>query len=177
LGDQLNTEDSIFIYTERSFNLEPFTSDADYPMQLSPIPKSFKENDTGLEYIGEWNQQMGDGGFIAQFIDNSSAEPIGVSDSSGKCMVAHEAPMDKSCENLSNPITGEAPYDFNQLKEPVGWTEFNFDDSNWTRAIEYSATAVDPTGGYDRIDWHSNAKLLWSSDLETHNTLFMSYDN
>lgn len=171
LGDQLIMEDSTSITTERSFNAESFTFAADYPMQLNFIAKDFRENDTGLEYIGARNQQMGDGGLIAQFFDDSTGELIESSHSGWKCLVIHEAPMDKSCENSSDPVAGTAPCDFRRLDEPVGWKGLNFDDSAWGNAIEHSSAAVDPKGGYDNVDWHSNAKLIWAGDLETDNTL------
>jgi hypothetical protein len=38
---------------------------ADLPMTVAFAFRDFMENDTGLEYIGERNQQMGDGGAIA----------------------------------------------------------------------------------------------------------------
>ena len=108
LGTQLIIEDSTSIDTERSFNAESFTFRADYPMQLNFILKDFRENDTGLEYIGARNQQMGDGGFIAQFSDLPNGESIGFSTPAWKCLVIHEAPTDKSCESHANPIAGEA---------------------------------------------------------------------
>ena len=48
------------ITTERSFNAETFVFNADYPLQLNFVAKDFKQDDTGLEYIGRRNQQMGD---------------------------------------------------------------------------------------------------------------------
>ena len=56
-GEKLIVEDSIPITTERSFNAETITFAADYPLHLNFILKDFKENDTGLEYIGARNQQ------------------------------------------------------------------------------------------------------------------------
>lgn len=140
-GEELILEDSVPITTERSFNAESFTFDADFPLQLNFILKDFKENDTGLEYIGARNQQMGGGGFIAQFFDANSNELIGYSNDGWKCLVIHEAPLDKSCEDLEGPLAGEG------------------------------ASAIDPKGGYDQIRWDSSAELIWSNDLETDNTL------
>ena len=171
LGEQLILEDSIAITTERSFNGESFTFNADYPMQLNFIAKDFKENDTGLEYIGARNQQMGDGGLIAQFINSADSQLIAATDSSWKCLVIHEAPLNKSCEASSSPIAGEAPCDFRSSAEPAGWKSLDFDDSTWANAIEHSTSAVRPKGGYDVIDWQEQASLVWSEDLETHNTL------
>ncbi len=84
IGEDLILEDSVSITTERSFNAESFTFNVDLPAQLNFIFKDFKENDTGLEYIGANNQQMGDGGFIAQFYDSASNELLAYS----KCRLA-----------------------------------------------------------------------------------------
>lgn len=171
LGDQLIIEDSVPITTERSFNAESFSFNADYPLQLNFIAKDFKENDTGLEYIGARNQQMGDGGLIAQFIDAQSGEVIAGSSEDWKCLVIHHAPTDKSCEDSENPIVGEGACGFTSTEEPEGWKLLSFDDSSWPNAIQHSSSAIDPKGGYDAIDWHNNAELIWSEDLETDNTL------
>lgn len=172
VGDQLIIEDSVPITTERSFNSEIFSFNADYPLQLNFVLKDFKQNDSGLEYIGARNQQMGDGGFIAQVFDNSSDGLVGFSQASGwKCLVIHEAPTDKACESLANPTAGVEPCGFNRLEEPAGWKELEFDDSSWPDAVEHSARAIGPKGGYDSVDWRDDAKLIWSGDLETDNTL------
>ena len=104
LGEALIVEDSVSITTERSFNAETATFEASYPLNLNFILKDFKENDTGLEYIGEPNQQMGDGGFIMQLTDLSTGDVVAVSNAECACTVIHEAPLDKSCENESNPV-------------------------------------------------------------------------
>ena len=171
LGEQLVLEDSVPITTERSFNKESFTFDADYPLVLNIIAKDFKENGTGLEYIGEPNQQMGDGGLIAQFTDSSTGEVIAVTSSDWQCTVIHEAPLDKTCENEANPVAGEAPCDFISLEEPEGWKSAEFDASSWSPATVYSAAEVSSKGGYDEVAWDAGAELIWGEDLETNNTL------
>ena len=55
-------EDSVPITTERSFNAESFEFEAERPFVIGLVAKDFKENDSGLEYIGTRRQQMGDGG-------------------------------------------------------------------------------------------------------------------
>ena len=72
LGSDLLVEDSVPITTERSFNAERLTFDADYPLHLRFVLKDFQENDSGLEYIGQRNQQMGDGGFIMQLMETDN---------------------------------------------------------------------------------------------------------
>jgi len=171
LGENLIIEDSVPITTERSFNAESFEFKADYPMQLSFVIKDFKENDTGLEYIGSGRQQMGDGGFIAQFVGAASGQPIIVSNSDWRCLVIHEAPLDKACEHDSNPTAGVGACKFVASDEPEGWKEPDYDESGWTNPTEYSSLAVDPKHGYDDISWDPDARLIWTGDLETHNTI------
>ena len=171
LGEQLVMEDSVPITAERSFNAESFTFHADYPMTFNFIAKDFKENDTGLEYIGTNKQQMGDGGLIAQFVNADTGEVIAVTNSNWKCMVIHEAPLDKACEKSSNPIAGEMPCGFTALEEPSGWKSVGFEDSSWSAASIYSAQQVGPKDGYDQISWESSAQFIWGPDLETNNTI------
>ncbi len=171
LGDQLVMEDSVSITTERSFNAEVFTFEAAYPMSFNFIVKDFKENDSGLEYIGSNRQQMGDGGLIAQFTNADTGALIAVTDSNWACIVIHEAPLDKSCEKTSNPVAGQMPCGFTSLEEPIDWKSASFDDSSWSNATVYSESQVSPKDGYDQISWDSSAQLIWGPDLETNNTL------
>ena len=71
-GMSLVGEDSVPITTERSFNAEVIFFDAELPLTLNLVAKDFKENDTGLEYIGKPNQQVGDGGVILQVTDTQT---------------------------------------------------------------------------------------------------------
>ena len=171
LGDRLIVEDSTPITTERSFNAETFVFHADYPLQLNFIAKDFKQDDTGLEYIGRGNQQMGDGGLIAQFTDTATGETVAVTNAAWRCLVIHEAPLDRACADEAEPAPGAGPCRFEAKAEPEGWREPGFDDSGWPAAVEHSAAAVRPKGGYDDISWRGGARLIWSADLETQNTL------
>ncbi len=164
-------EDSVSITTERSFNAETHRFSAEYPVQLAFVIKDFKENDTGLEYIGSGRQKLGDGGFIMQLTDQSSGRVVGVSDSSMRCMVIHKAPINKACAKEHNPVAGVGNCQFIAVTEPVGWKGKDYDDSSWEKAHEYSTATVRPKGGYDRINWDKNAKLIWSDDLEKDNTV------
>jgi len=168
-GEQV-AQDSVSITTERSFNAESFTFAAERPFVLGLIAKDFKENDTGLEYIGTRKQQMGDGGVILQ-IKDASGNTVVVTDESWKCMVAHRAPMDKSCAKESNPVAGEGACDFEVTEEPADWSTASFDASDWSAATEHSESSVRPKDGYDRISWDSDAALIWGADLETDNTM------
>lgn len=171
LKEELLVEDAVPITTERSFNAEVVTFETDYPLHLNFILKDFKENDTGLEYIGARNQQMGDGGFIMQLTDMSSGDVVAVSNDSWRCMVIHKAPLDKACEDEPQPVSGTAPCEFTALPEPEGWKMVAFNDSTWNDVTTHSAREVSPKGGYDAINWDSSAQLIWGSDLETDNTI------
>jgi hypothetical protein len=163
-------EDSVPITTERSFNAEQFQFEAAPPFALNFIVKDFKQDDTGLEYIGTRRQQMGDGGFIAQ-ITARDGQTVAASSSSWRCLVIHDAPANRSCERERNPIPGRGPCGFSSRAEPAGWKRVNFDDSSWPHAREYSERDVRPKDGYDRVRWSHDAKLIWGPDLKTNNTL------
>lgn len=171
LGESLVVEDAVSISTERSFNSEVVTFDADYPLHLNFILKDFKENDTGLEYIGARNQQMGDGGFIMQLTETATGDVVAVSNDSWRCMVIHRAPLDKSCEDETKPLAGKAPCEFIAQPEPAGWKDAEFDDGDWKKATSYTAREVRPKHGYDSISWDPRAELIWGNDLETDNTI------
>ena len=171
LGGTLIAEDSVSITTERSFNAESVMFNADYPLHLNFILKDFKENDTGLEYIGSKRQQMGDGGFIMQLTDLTSDRVVAVSNSAMACLVTHQAPLDKSCESEANPSEGVAPCGFAATGEPANWKEPSFDDSSWNATTIHSSTSVKPKDGYNAIHWSGLAELIWGPDLETDNTL------
>ncbi|MFN8491546.1 MAG: hypothetical protein U0350_28370 [Caldilineaceae bacterium] len=171
LGKQLIKEDSVPITTERSFNAEVFTFVATYPLTLNFIVKDFKENDTGLEYIGTDRQQMGDGGFIAQFTNAATGALIAATDANWVCLVTHKAPLDKACEKSVNPVAGQPPCNFKLVKEPIDWQATNFDASAWPHATVYSEAQVGPKDGYYEIAWNSAAQLIWSDDLKADNTL------
>lgn len=163
-------QDSVSITTERSFNAESFTFEAKRPFVIGLVAKDFKQNDTGLEYIGARNQQMGDGGVILQ-IKDEAGETVVVSNDAWQCLVIHSAPLDKSCEGSSNPVAGEGACTFEASDEPDGWDTAEFDASDWPHADVYSAAEVGPKDGYDEITWANGAKLIWGPDLEQSNTV------
>ena len=163
-------EDGVPITTERSFNAESFSFEAERPFVIGLVAKDFKENDTGLEYIGTGRQQMGDGGIIVQVADPDGAT-VAVSDADWRCLVVHTAPLDKSCESEANPVAGEGACAFEASDEPDGWDEPGFDASGWPAANVYSEREVSPKDGYERIDWVEGAELVWGPDLEQSNTV------
>lgn len=171
LGAERLVEDSTPVTTERSFNAEVFQFAADYPLQLNFVLRDFKADDTGLEYIGTNRQQMGDGGFIGQFTDVATGEAVAVTDADWRCLVLHEAPLDRACEDHADPTPGVAPCTYKSASAPEGWMAADYDDAHWSKAVEHSTLSVRPKGGYDAIDWLPGAKLIWTADLETHNTV------
>ena len=164
-------EDSVPITTERSFNSETVTFTAELPAQIAIQAKDFKENDTGLEYIGTDRQQMGDGGMIFQIKDAVSGEVLAVSNQDMRCLVVHHAPVDTSCADETNPVEGQGACASVVQDVPSDWTAPDFDDSAWTMAVEHSERDVRPKDGYDRVKWDSSSKLIWSNDLVQDNTL------
>ena len=163
-------EDSVPITTERSFNAESFSLEAEKPFVLGLVAKDFKENDTGLEYIGTRRQQMGDGGVILQMKD-AAGQTVIVSNDAWHCLVIHNAPLDKSCERADDPEPGQGACGFDSMDEPTGWDTPGFDASSWAPASIYSEAQVDPKMGYDKIRWDSSAQLIWGPDLEQNNTV------
>ena len=168
VGDKLIKEDSTPYNTERSFNSESFTFQTELPAHLNVVMKDFKENDTGLEYIGTSGQQMGDGGFAAQFFDAETDELLAVSNSAWRCLTIHRAPLNKSCVSSSDPA---ADCEFETIEAPEGWMNAAFDDSEWPNAVEHSARAVRPLRGYHDVEWHPDMRLIWGADLEMDNTI------
>lgn len=168
VGEQLVLEDPVPITTERSFNAESVTFEAEYPFTVSVVARDFIENDTGLEYIGRRNQQAGDGGFIMQVSDTPGGTTVAVTDSDWSCLVVHRAPINPECVSSSDP---ESDCQAEIRPEPEGWKLDDFDASGWEAATEFTEAQVSPRGGYDQIDWDPAARLIWSSDLVIDNTL------
>lgn len=173
VNGQLVKEDSVPITTERSFNAERFTFQTPWPAQLAFVVKDFRENDTGLEYIGTDRQQMGDGGFIAQFTDAQTGQVLAVTDSSARVLVTHHAPTDSACAAQSQPVAGTAPCGFTVTPEPTGWNLAPFDDVGWSAASVFTAAQVSPKDGFNEITWNSAARLIWGPDLQKDNTVLV----
>ena len=172
VGDELIKEDSVAYNTERSFNAESFSFEISPPAQINVIIKDFKENDTGLEYIGTGRQQMGDGGFSAQFFDSKTSELIAASSDQWRCLKIHQAPLNKSCSHSTTP---DPDCESAIRPEPEDWMSPDFDDSDWPMATVHSAQAVRPRGGYDEVSWDPAAKLIWTEDLVTDNTILCRF--
>lgn len=169
---ELIGEDSTPFKTERSFNSDSFTFTTELPAQGAVIMKDFYEDDTGLEYIGTRRQQMGDGGFVGQFINTANGEMIEGSSTEWQCKVIHQAPLNKECARSSNP-TEECESLITE--EPEGWKLAGFDDSEWQPATQHSAQVVRPRRGYNDIDWNPDAQLIWGEDLEVDNVILCRF--
>ncbi len=172
VNGQLIGEDSVPITTERSFNAESFTFEAAYPFTIGIEAKDFKETDSGIEYIGQANQQMGDGGLIAQVTDVSNGEVVAATGSDWSVLVVQRAPLNTECADDPDP---DATCESESIDTPTDWADAGFDDSGWDAATEWTANAVSPKDGYDEISWDDSAELIWGSDLEVDNTILMRF--
>ena len=175
VNGKLVGEDSVPITTERSFNAETITFEATYPLTIAVEANDFKETDSGIEYIGASNQQMGDGGLIIQVTDDATGNAV-FSNAEWKSLVIHRAPLDKACEKDVDP---DATCEFEIVEAPAAWTTADFDDSSWPTATVWTEADVNPKDGYGEITWYESASLIWGTDLETDNTVLfrMSTDN
>jgi hypothetical protein len=172
INGKLVGQDSVAITTEKSFNSDRITFTASYPFTIAMVTKDFKQNDTGLEYIGTDRQQMGDGGFVAQFTDTSTGRVVATTSSAWRGLVIHQAPLNKSCEKSKTPDTDCTS---RSGAEPAGWSQTSFDDASWSTASTYSKEQVGVKDGYNDISWSSNAQIIWTSDLEIDNTILWRY--
>ena len=168
-GEQVG-EDSTPITTERSFNAETITFTASYPLTIGIEAKDFKETDSGIEYIGERNQQMGDGGLIAQITDTRTGQVVAVTNGGWRVKVIHRAPLNRECEKAPDP---DAACKFESMEAPPGWASADFDDGSWSAATEWTESDVRPKDGYNKIKWDGAARLIWGSDLEVDNTILL----
>lgn len=168
-GDHVG-EDSVSILTERSFNAETITFEATLPLTVAVEAKDFKETDSGIEYIGEGNQQMGDGGFILQITNDATGEVITSTSGEWLALPIHRAPLNTECERDADP---DATCEFEIIDAPADWTSVSFDDSAWSTATVWSEADVSPKDGYDEISWDASAQLIWGTDLEVDNTVLL----
>jgi phosphatidylethanolamine-binding protein (PEBP) family uncharacterized protein len=165
-------EDSIPITTVRSFNQTTIKFKASYPFTVGVIAKDYVENKSGLEYIGQSNQQIGDGGFILQIRDLSTGKIVAATNSAWKSLVIYKAPTNPNCEKSSDPLKDCLTATINT---PTGWSNASFKDSSWTKSSEYSESAVGVKEGYNDIEWSPSAILIWGSDLKLDNTILFRF--
>jgi len=163
-------EDSVPITTERSFNSEKIKFTATYPFTVGLMVRDFTENSSGLEYIGKQNQQIGDGGAIAQIRDLSTNKIIAATDITWKIFVTNKAPLNPECVSSTNPLVD---CKFQNTSTPSNWSTNSFKDTAWKSATSYSKEEVGVKDGYFDISWASSAGLIWSSDLKLDNTVLI----
>ena len=163
-------EDSVPITTERSFNSEKIKFTATYPFTVGLMVRDFTENSSGLEYIGKPNQQIGDGGAIAQIRDLLTNKIIAATNTSWKTLVINKAPLNPECVSSANPIVD---CKYQNINTPSSWSTNSFKDTAWKSATSYTKEEVGVKDGYFDISWSNTAGLIWSSDLKLDNTVLI----
>lgn len=168
INGKLVGQDSVPITTERSFNSERITFKATYPLTIGLIGKDFKENDSGLEYIGSNRQQIGDGGVVLQIKESTSGKVIATTSKKWRVLAIQQAPLNSECVTSNDPLR-----DCKSIEKavPSNWSKSSYSDTKWRYAREYSESDVGVKDGYSEIQWDSKAKLIWGEDLKADNTL------
>jgi hypothetical protein len=172
INGKLVGEDSVPITTERSFNAERITFKATYPLTIGLIGKDFKENDSGLEYIGSNRQQIGDGGVVLQIKESKSGKVVATTGKKWRVLAIQQAPLDSECVTSNDPLRDCKS---SEKSVPSNWSKSSFSDSKWTFAREYSESDVGVKDGYGEIQWDPKAKLIWGQDLKVDNTLLFRF--
>lgn len=163
-------EDSVPFATEKSFNSEIVSFKATYPLTIGIVARDYYENESGLEYIGKANQQIGDGGLIAQIRETNSGSIVGFTNKAWRAFVVQRAPLNVECVKSKDPLQECKRF---SAKTPISWYSKTFKDSTWKVASEYSASEVGVKQGYLNINWSSDSKLIWASDLRLDNTVLL----
>lgn len=172
INGKLVGQDSVPITTERSFNSEQITFKATYPLTIGLIGKDFKENDSGLEYIGSNRQQIGDGGVILQIRESTSEKIIATTGKKWRVLAIQQAPLNSECVKSYEPLKD---CKFVEKMIPADWSKSDYSDIKWRFAREYSESKVGVKDGYLEIKWDRKAKLIWGEDLKVDNTLLFRY--
>jgi phosphatidylethanolamine-binding protein (PEBP) family uncharacterized protein len=128
------------------------------------------ENASGLEYIGKPNQQIGDGGIIAQIRDTDSKQVITATNKSWKVFVTNKAPLNEDCVKSKDPLLDCKS---TVTRAPTSWYSATFKDTSWKSATEFTAAAVGVKDGYSNFTWWPTSSLVWSSDLRIDNTILL----
>jgi len=163
-------EDSVPITTTKSFNSEKIKFTASYPFTVGIIAKDYTENSSGLEYIGQRNQQIGDAGIVLQIRDLTTGKIVSTTDKSWKTLLVNKAPLNAECVTSKNPIQD---CKFANTAIPANWSASTFKDSNWKTATEFTEKEVGVKDGYFDIDWSPSSKLIWTSDLKLDNAILI----
>lgn len=163
-------EDSVPITTQRSFNTERIAFTATYPLTIAVLAKDYIEDASGLEYIGTPQQQIGDGGVIAQIRDEATGRLVATTNGDWRTLVVQRSPLDPSCVTSTDPI---AECQQATKATPADWAAPSFDDASWPKVTEYTAEQVGAHGDYTLVTWDPSASLIWGSDLKVDNVLLM----
>jgi phosphatidylethanolamine-binding protein (PEBP) family uncharacterized protein len=163
-------EDSVKFNTERSFNSSLIKFTATYPFEVGFIARDFIENESGLEYIGKSNQQIGDAGIIFQIREVNSKRIVSTSSSNWKSLIIQKAPLNVECVKSSSPLTDCRNL---TIAIPTGWSTKVFKDGTWKNSTEFTPEEVGVKEGYFDYQWDPSAKLIWSSDLKLDNTVLL----
>lgn len=122
----------------------------EYPMTIAIMAKDNADPRTGLEY----GDHIGDGGFIIKFSDGT------VSNAKWKARGFFKGPLNRE---VQNPRVQHTPI-------PANWFAENFDDSQWSQAVEFTEERVNPKEPFYSADFQG-AKFIWTSDLDLDNTV------
>ena len=163
-------EDSVPITTTKSFNSQKIKFTATYPFTIGIIAKDYTENSSGLEYIGQPKQQIGDAGLVLQIRDLTSGKVVSATDKSWKTLLVNKAPLNPECVTSNNPIQD---CKFANTAIPANWATNSFKDSLWKNATEFTEKEVGVKEGYFDISWSPSSKLIWTSDLKLDNTILI----
>jgi len=161
-------QDPVPITTIKSFNKVSATFSATYPLTIAVIAKDYVENNSGLEYIGAANQQIGDAGFILQIHETKSGKFVTGTNQTWKSLVLFRAPLNPECVTSANPLK-DCKYSINAA--PASWYTSKYSDSKWLAATTYTEAQVGVKEGYTEVSWDSKAKLIWSKSLTLDNTV------
>lgn len=121
-----------------------------YPMTIAVMAKDNADPKTGMEY----GNHIGDGGFIIKFSDGT------VSNATWRAKNFFKGPLNSDTQN---PKVTYTPI-------PANWFAVNFDDSGWSKAVEYTEERISPKAPYFEADF-KGAKFIWSDDLNLDNTV------
>ena len=122
----------------------------EYPMTIAVMAKDNADPKTGLEY----GSSVGDGGFCLKL---------------GNDIVTSAAWKAKNF--FHGPLNGDtANPKVRHDAIPDGWWKVGFDDSQWSKAKEFTEEQVGPKQPYYEHDF-KGAKWIWSDDVALDNTV------
>jgi phosphatidylethanolamine-binding protein (PEBP) family uncharacterized protein len=161
-------QDPVPITTTKSFNKVSVGFTARYPLTIALMGRDYTENQSGLEYIGTPQQQIGDAGIIAQIHEKASGKLVAATSSAWSSYVTNRAPLNADCVSSKQPLVD---CKFSAKSAPRNWTTSSFKETGWSRATSYTEEAVGVKEGYNEVTWDSRAQLIWSNSLTLDNTV------